>query len=102
MCNKIKATVIGKDELDGTKAFFDVFYTLKASQEENKEFLGMLRTPRSLGSSFIDMVKNETIDINKMWRQWFYQVCTQVAYFQTKSKAHYMRSEIFNIYFYRE
>lgn len=53
-------------------------------------------------NSFEEMVKNTTIDFNKMWRQWYYQVCTEVGYFQTKDTRFNMRSKIFTLQSDRE
>jgi len=45
------------------------------------QFDGLNILQRLKTSSFVEMLRNETIDFNKMWRQWFYQVCTEVGYF---------------------
>ena len=38
-------------------------------------------------------LQNTTIDINKDYRQWTYQYCTQFAFFQTPNNVFPMRSE---------
>lgn len=39
---------------------------------------------------------NTTIDWNKNQRQWNYQFCSQVGYFQNQDFDHYMRSKNLN------
>ena len=38
-------------------------------------------------------LQNTTIDVNKAYRQWTYQYCTQFAFFQTPNSVFPMRSE---------
>ena len=68
-----------EDRVSATEAFMNAFNDhddlLRSEPERLKFSVGML------SNSFEDMVRNTTYDPDKMWRQWYYQVCTEVGYF---------------------
>jgi hypothetical protein len=66
--------VIG--QLKQTASYFDV----QSTEDYNPENL-----------------KNTTVDINKNMRQWTYQTCSELGYFQTKHENYFMRASSVNI-----
>ena len=80
-CQLILDEVLFKmdDKIKATQAFMNAFNghddLLRSEPERLKFSVGML------SNGFEDMVKNTTYDPDKMWRQWYYQVCTEVGYF---------------------
>lgn len=81
-CQLIQEHVVPKlnDEIEATKAFIKAF-SGNDDEMKLKQFDGINILSRLKESSFVEMLKNTTIDYDKMWRQWFYQVCTEVGYF---------------------
>lgn len=53
-------------------------------------------------SYHIEALKNTTVDYSKNMRQWTYQTCTEVAYFQTAYTPSSMRPKIIDLDYYRE
>ena len=51
---------------------------------------------------YADSLRNTTIDFSKNMRQWTYQTCTEVAYFQTPYRQLKMRSEYLDITYYKD
>ena len=76
-------------------AYANVWYQFNTT----RDYFG---TIEDIDSYTIDYLKNTTIDINKNMRQWTYQTCTEVAYFQTVYSKSPTRASVVNLDYYKD
>ena len=78
----------------GKAAYQDVFLQFNTT----RDYFGEMDAE----GYYADSLKNSTIDFSKSSRQWTYQTCTEVAYFQTSYEGVSMRADAINITYYHD
>lgn len=76
-------------------AFADVWTQFNAT----RNYFGIIDEYEPYKMSYL---KNTTIDFSKNMRQWTYQTCVEVAYFQTMHPVQRMRSQLMNLDMFKE